>query len=134
MRLLIRNDIREIERIADACQNFGEENGLSEKMVFDANLILEEIISNIIFYGYDDENEHEIVLEMNLDGENLKIRIQDDAKPFNPLESRTPDLDLPLEDRPIGGLGIYLTHKLVDNMEYKRTDGKNILTLNKTIE
>ena len=57
------------------------------------------------------------------------VVVTDDGKPFNPLESPEPDTSLPVEERPIGGLGIYLLRKMFDQMDYARTDGKNRVTL-----
>jgi anti-sigma regulatory factor (Ser/Thr protein kinase) len=111
----------------------GEEQHFSRELVHDINLVLEEIISNIILYGYEDAKLHQIDLELRYDEQEVELRIQDDAKAFNPLDVPDPDLELPIEERPIGGLGIYLTRSLMDELNYTRAQGKNVLTLKKFI-
>lgn len=133
MHLILQNQLAELQRVAGIVSELGQKQHLSDELVFDINLVLEEIISNIILYGYEDEEMHQIEVELRYNGQELELTIQDDAKAFNPLEAPDPDLDLPLEDRPIGGLGIYLTRSLMDELSYQRTQGKNVLTVGKYI-
>ncbi len=99
---------------------------VSPKLVFHLTLILDELITNIINYGYADFDEHPINVGLSLNGDTLTIRIEDDSEPFNILEAPEPELDVPLEDRerPIGGMGIHLVKNMVKNIDYKREDGK----------
>lgn len=116
-------------------ENFGMRHKFSPKLVFHLTLILDELITNIINYGYADFDEHPINVGLSLNGDTLTIRIEDDSEPFNILEAPEPELDVPLEDRerPIGGMGIHLVKNMVKNIDYKREDGKNILTLTKNL-
>lgn len=98
-----------------------------------ATLALEELITNAIKYGYDDANEHRIQVDMKIEGSVLVMAFTDDGHPFNPLDLPPPDLSLPIEDRPIGGLGLHLLRTMTDKMEYIREGGMNRLTLRKTI-
>jgi len=112
---------------------FGEANGLPGKIIFHLTLVLDELITNIIDYGYADFDEHPIDISLSMDGDILTIRVEDDSEPFNILEAPEPELDVPLEerDRPIGGMGIHLIKNMVHGIEYEREDGKNVLTLSK---
>ncbi|EGB15825.1 protein serine/threonine phosphatase with extracellular sensor [Pseudodesulfovibrio mercurii] len=114
---------------------FGIEHGLHPKIIFHLTLVLDELITNIISYGYADFDEHPIDATIVLQGEDLIIRVEDDSEPFNILEAPEPELDVPLEDRtkPVGGLGIHLIKNMVHGIHYKRENGKNVLTLHKNI-
>jgi serine/threonine-protein kinase RsbW len=127
----IKNEISEIRKLAEAIIAFGEENHLSAQVIFDAHLALEEVVINIISYGFDDENEHQIFVNFDLAGRELILEVQDEAPPFNPLEVPMPDLKTPVEEREIGGLGIYLVRQIMDKVEYRRENDRNILIMKK---
>ncbi len=114
---------------------FGERHGFSMKMTFHLTLILDELISNIINYGYTDFDVHPIDVTISLDGDVITISIEDDSEPFNILEAPEPELDVPLDERerPIGGMGVHLVKNMVGTIDYKRENGKNILILSKKI-
>jgi sigma-B regulation protein RsbU (phosphoserine phosphatase) len=114
---------------------FGTKYGLHPKIIFHLTLVLDELITNIISYGYADFDEHPIDVTISLQGDNLTIRVEDDSEPFNILEAPAPELDLPLDERakPVGGLGIHLVKNMVHGIHYKRENGKNVLTLHKNI-
>src|SRR6185436_19483438 len=98
------------------------------------NLALDELVTNVIKYGYDDADEHRIQVTVTVDGGLLTLSMDDDGKPFNPLEAPPPDLDLPIEERPIGGLGVFIVRSLADSLAYRREQGHNILTLTKKLQ
>ena len=133
-----RNDLSELERVSQVTTAFGEQHQLPEKLIFEINLALEEVLVNVISYGYDDqnedENEHEIVLHLSVQDEQVWVAVEDDGRPFNPLDMAVPDLEQPLEERQIGGLGIHLVRKVMDSLEYTRRQGKNRLVMKKHIE
>jgi sigma-B regulation protein RsbU (phosphoserine phosphatase) len=114
---------------------FGNAHGLHPKIVFHLTLVLDELTTNIISYGYADFDEHPIDVTIALQGDDLTIRVEDDSEPFNILEAPEPELDLPLDQRtkPVGGLGIHLVKNMVHGIHYKRENGKNVLTLRKNI-
>ena len=134
MLLTLKNDLSEIERLADAVMHFGRENSLSDESVFDINLALEEVVNNIISYAYTDKNEHHITIHLELEGQELILKVEDDGTPFNPLAVAEPDIDKPLEEREPGGLGLFFVRKLTDKLEYKREHDKNILIMKKKIQ
>jgi len=130
-KISIVNQIPEIEKVCDFVSGFGEENDLSQKIIFAFHLALDEILTNIISYGYRDKDEHIIDIHLSLQAGALALEILDDSVPFNPSDAPVPDVNQPLEERKIGGLGIYLVKNLMDEVEYKSIDGVNRLTLKK---
>ena len=127
----LENNLSEIERLSQIVTEFGKRNHLPSRALFDLNLALEEVLTNVISYGYQDNNEHQIIIRICLENGELTAVVEDDGQPFNPLEVPEPDLEKPLEERPVGGLGIYLTRKLMDELEYKQQGGRNILVMKK---
>lgn len=128
---VIRNDLKEIEPLAKEIMQFLSEHGVQEQVSLDLQLALEEIISNTIKYGYNDSASHLIHVRAESSDEQVLLEVEDDAGAFNPLEAPTPNIDLPVEERPVGGLGIYLVRALMDHVEYQRTATKNILRMTK---
>jgi serine/threonine-protein kinase RsbW len=101
--------------------------GLDKKAAYRLRLAVDEIATNIITYGYEPAGiEGDITVRADTDEQALTIIIEDNAKPFDPLQQMGPDdLDLPLEQRNIGGLGIYLAINGVDKFTYERAGGRN---------
>jgi anti-sigma regulatory factor (Ser/Thr protein kinase) len=124
---------REIERLAQLVEQFGEANGFTSDDINSVNLLLDEIVVNIISHGYDDELEHQIRVTLTLERDMLSIRVEDDGRPFDPLEAPAPNLDLPIEQRAVGGLGIYIARSIADQMQYRREGNLNILTITKRL-
>ncbi len=127
--LKLKNDLIEIERLADCVLAFGEKNKLNDEIVWEIRLVLEEIVTNIISYGYEDKADHAIDVSIVNGAKYITISIKDDAKPFNPLEQPEPDLEIPFEDREIGGMGIHLVREIMDEFNYKREDDGNLLVM-----
>jgi anti-sigma regulatory factor (Ser/Thr protein kinase) len=105
------------------------EQQVSFEAMYLVSLAIEELVTNCIKYGYKDSNSHTIDFLLRVDGQILRLEVIDDGSPFNPLEAPRPDLSLPPEQRPIGGLGLHLLRELADEMRYERRDGTNRLTL-----
>jgi anti-sigma regulatory factor (Ser/Thr protein kinase) len=108
---------------------YGQEIGLPEKLILEINLALDELFTNIICYGFDDNCEHTIRMTISLENDELCIRIEDDGIPFNPTKIKRPDMPRSVEECKIGGLGIHIVRKLVDDISYQRCDDKNVLIL-----
>lgn len=130
-RIILKNRLEEIETITEAMEAFGEAHALPLRVVFDMNLVLEEIVTNIISYGYEDELEHAIVIDVACDAERINLTVSDDAKQFDPLAQPDPDLLIPLEEREAGGLGIYFVKQRMDEVTYKYEQGRNVLSMSK---
>ena len=99
----------------------------------DVNICLDELFTNIVSYGFADDQEHIIRLTINLDSNVLIFSIEDDGVPFNPLEKTDPKFPAGLINARIGGLGIHIVRKLVDDIRYKRKRGWNLLTMKKNL-
>ncbi|QQS49153.1 MAG: ATP-binding protein [Acidobacteriota bacterium] len=133
LEAVIVNDLTEIGRLGRLVDEFIEGHRLPAKTAFEINLALDELLTNTITYGYDDGLEHRIHIRGSLVDGRIRIEIEDDGRAFNPLEAAVPDLEAPLVERPIGGLGIHLVRQLTDLIEYRRAAGKNIVILNKNV-
>lgn len=130
----LKNKLSELDTLCQNLERFGESIGLSPKFIFETNLALDELFTNIISYGYSDEKVHTITVAISLRNNELLFRIEDDGMPFNPTEVEEPDLGCSIEDCKIGGLGIHLAKNLMDEVCYQRCKEKNILTLKKNIQ
>ncbi len=127
----LKNNLGQLERLSRILAEYGELHHLPSNALFAVNLALEEIITNVITYGYRDDDEHNIIIRINFNQDHLIIEVEDDGLPFNPLEAPEPDLKKPLEEREIGGLGIHLVRNLMEGLEYRRLEGKNLLIMKK---
>ena len=129
LRLTIETKLEEMDRLASAIEDFGQEDNWPPDLTFQVNLALEELWLNVVNHGHDG-GFHEVEIELTSEEGAVTIEITDDGKPFDPLQDApNPSVNAPLDDRPIGGLGVYLVREMMDEMEYKREDGKNRLTL-----
>lgn len=127
--LTIETRLDELNRLAEAVENLGEEDSWSPGLVGKVNLVLEELAINTINHGHDG-GLHEIAFTFNSTEDALTIEMVDDGKPFDPLtDAPVPDVNAPMEERPIGGLGVFLVRKLMDELTYRREEGRNHLTL-----
>jgi anti-sigma regulatory factor (Ser/Thr protein kinase) len=130
---IIENRIEELSSLAEQIDNLSEEWAISQALIMNINLVIEEAVSNIIFYAYNNNDKHEIKISISLENNRLTIKITDDGIPFNPLAQQQPDINLPVGERPVGGLGIFLISQMMDEMNYARQKNQNILTLKKSI-
>jgi anti-sigma regulatory factor (Ser/Thr protein kinase) len=106
-----------------------EKVGAAEELLSDLKLVLEEILTNIFFYAYpNDEGRVAVDFSTQADGE-LSIRVTDWGIPFNPLTYETPELELDFSERELGGMGIYLARRVAHKIAYQRTRGANRLTV-----
>ena len=129
----IVNDLRDIAGVGEKIGAFCAEHGLAEEVSFEVHLALDELLTNTIDYGYDNDYEHRIDLLLRLQGDTLTVEIADDGRAFDPLQAAEPDMGASLQDRARGGLGIYLVRKMMDSVAYRRQDGRNIVTLTKRV-
>ena len=125
--LKIAPKMDELERITAIVEDLGEQDDWPPDLIFKVNLVLDELSVNIVNYG-GEASEIEVCLDA--DAEEVRVEITDDGRPFDPLnDAIEPDLDAPLEDRAIGGLGIHLVREMMDELHYSREDGKNRLAM-----
>lgn len=133
-KLVLINKIAEINKLAIFVEELGEELNLAPDLVFNLNLVLEEAVSNVILYAYPKEEHQEIVLTAKMTDKNLIFVLTDSGKEFDPTQAPDADVTLSAEERQIGGLGIFLIRQIMNEVEYQRIEGKNVLTLGKQIE
>lgn len=133
MELELKNDIKEIIKIEKELEKYGALEKLPEKTLLDLNLALEELVTNIISYSYDDNSEHLITVTFARRGDLITVTITDDGLPFNPLDHPAPTKNNTIEELEPGGLGIHLIKKLTDSLHYSRHKNFNIVTITKKI-
>jgi len=129
--LVMRNDIQQIPTLAEWLDSLG----LPADMVMPMNLALEEAVSNVMLYAYPNTNSGRVLVECEKDNSGvLSFTISDTGIPFDPTKQEDPDITKTAEERPIGGLGIFLVRQIMDEIGYERKGGKNILKLLKKIK
>ena len=131
--LELKNNIKEVTRLNSFIKMVAEKIGLDKSLARQLQLAVEEAVVNIMDYAYPAGTEGNIELRIMSDGKQLKVVIIDSGVPFDPTSKEKADTTLSAEERQIGGLGLLLVRELMDSINYERTDGKNILTLIKTI-
>ncbi|HEU5192334.1 MAG TPA: SpoIIE family protein phosphatase [Methylomirabilota bacterium] len=125
----LRATFEEVVRAATAVRELCEARGVPREPTDDLILGLDEMLANIVTYGYPGNPAGAIAVRVAITEEALRLDISDRAPAFNPLEAAAPDLDAPLDTRPVGGLGVHLARSVMDTMEYAREDGENRLRL-----
>ena len=132
--LNIRNDIQSLPLVNEWIEQCCEEAGLGLDWVMKFQLVIEEMVSNVIFYAYDpQQQEAAIELRFTWEAGTVSILLRDWGKPFDPTAKEDPDITLSVDDRPIGGLGIFMVKQLMDEVRYERVGPSNLLTLQKRI-
>ncbi len=129
----LKSSLSELDNLCENLEDFGQKIGLSKKLIFEINLALDELFTNIISYGFRDEEEHLIKVTITPQNEELCLCIEDDGIPINPIDFETPDVACSVENCKIGGLGIHIIRKLMDEICYQRCDDKNILLFKKAL-
>jgi serine/threonine-protein kinase RsbW len=124
----IASDINEIPEISSCLDTVMRAHGFPEDDILDTQLAVEEAITNIITHGYSDAGGEIVVSCRACDG-SVEVRLEDRAKPFDPLALPEPDITGDIGDREVGGLGIFLIRQVMDEIRYRFEEGKNILLL-----
>ena len=131
--ITLTNQIAELERLKEVVEAFGSEHDLETKVIYQINLALDELLTNIISYGFEDEQRHDIVISLQRTGDVFQFRLEDDGVPFDPTQLEAPDVNLPAEDRRIGGLGVFFAKQVMDSVVYERRGDYNVVTLTKAV-
>ena len=121
-------------RVTDEFERFCSAHGLPDLVRRSIQVVLDELLSNTVRCGGDGGREVRIDVGFHLEPEMLRVEIVDDGTPFNPLERESPDTTLPLEQRPVGGLGVMLVRHLVDEITYDFEGGRNRVLLGKRLD
>ncbi len=131
--LVLKNDVAELDKVLSLVADLCGRHSISEDTEYDLKLALDEVVSNVTRHAYPADEHHEFTLEVAVNDQEFVARVEDDGAAFNPLEHPEPNLDVPLEERSEGGLGIFLVRQIMSSVEYQRVNGKNIMTMHKRL-
>ena len=129
--LIVEANIENIYEVMDFIRKGVARHHCPPEWLDNINLAVEEILTNIANYAYQPASGN-VVVSMEI-GQEMMIRFEDTGSPYNPLEHPDPDLEKPLMEHEIGGLGVFLVKKIMDEIEYTRIDGKNVLVVTKRL-
>ena len=127
--LTLSNNINELDRLEPFLEEFFQQNGLALELLSKIDLALEEALANVIMYAYPKGTEGDVTLSMKVEDNAIHMEISDRGVPFNPLQQQEADLDVPLDERKIGGWGIHLIKEIMDSVVYEYHEGRNVLKL-----
>ncbi|NNK94955.1 MAG: ATP-binding protein [Desulfobacterales bacterium] len=130
---VLHNSLSELEKLSEELAGAAEQWQLPRRAVIEINLVLEELFTNTVIYGFDDDPKHTVSITMDHDIDHVRITMSDKGQSFDPTLPEDPALNIPLQERGIGGLGIFLVRQYVDDLTYKREGDKNIVMLTKKI-
>ena len=130
---VLRNEESEMERLDDLLDRFEERSHLSAAIMSQLRIVCDELVSNVIAHAYPEGRPGDIDVRLELAGSKVVVTVSDDGVSFNPLAVAPPDTTLPLEHRPLGGLGIHLVRSLTDEATYRREGGRNVIMLMKVV-
>lgn len=130
--IVIKNSPEEVSQAIHRFLKFCNEQNLPLAIIYKLRLAMEELLVNVVNYSFRDQNQHDIFIKINSYVDKVDMEFIDDGIEFNPLTAPEPE-DIPLEKRIPGGVGIYLVKTMMDTFEYKRINGKNVLTISKKI-
>ena len=110
-------------------EGFCERHKIPDPARQKVSIVLDELLNNVVTYAFKDDEEHIIDVNFVLTGNRLVITIHDDGVPFNPFELDPPNISLSLDERAVGGLGIFMVRQMMDEYLYTRQIGKNVVRL-----
>ena len=131
--LVLKNDLDEIDSVWAAILDVLENFGLDRRDLFQINLVVDELFTNIVSYAYPDKGEHDIEANISIEKKHLVVEFVDDGIEFNPVEFKEPDICESLQKRHEGGLGIHFCRKCNTNCTHERKNGQNHVTCIKRI-
>ena len=132
LEIALANELPEIAGTAEKIDAFCEANSLSPEIAYAVNLSIDEILTNTISYGYDDDEPHRIEIVLRREADSLAVVIRDDSAPFDLSAAPEADVEASLDERKVGGLGLFFVHQMMDKVEYERVEGRNVVTLTKS--
>jgi serine/threonine-protein kinase RsbW len=130
----IKNQVGELEHVAQFVEEISEELGLDMELQMNLNLVMEEMVSNVIFYAYPEGTDASIGLVAESDGKELTFVLSDRGREFDPTLKEDADVDVnPIDREGLGGMGIFIVKNIMNEVTYQRLEGKNLLTMKKEI-
>ena len=131
--LSIRNQMTELEKVNQFIDEISEELGLSMELTMNLNLVVEEMVVNVISYAFPEGSDAEIELLAMSDGKELTLLLSDQGREFDPTMKESADMNVNPAERNLGGIGIYIVKNIMNKVTYQRLEGKNVLTMTKSI-
>lgn len=131
--ITIANRASELRRVVALADEFAAANNLSREAVADLQVVLDEVLTNIIKYGYSDEGMHEINVRLSVENDVIVGEVEDDGRPFDPLALPGPDLSPSLRERSAGGIGIHFVRNLMSEVSYRRIADRNRLQFRRSL-
>jgi len=128
-RLVIENRIQELDKLEPFLSHFFEQKSIDMSLLPQLDLALEEAVTNVIMYAYPEGETGTAELTVNVNNKQICSTLTDSGTPFNPLEQQEDNLDVSLEERKIGGLGIHLIKEIMSKVEYEYANGRNVLRM-----
>jgi anti-sigma regulatory factor (Ser/Thr protein kinase) len=129
MTVRLNNQNPDHDLVVDRFSEFANFHRLPRRVLNFMHVAMDEVVSNVLKFAWDDQRSHDIDLHIRLIDTTVEMEIVDDGKPFNMLEYEDPVVGQSLEEKEVGGLGIYLVKKLMSSQDYKRLGDRNHLTL-----
>ena len=131
MRLIVPGEHARVEDLNASLDTVLTRHGVAAGIRDDVRLIVEELASNAIDHGAAElpVGQHELSVNIAIDGDRLSLEFRDTGAPFDPLSAAEPDLDADIDDRPLGGLGLYLIRQLAEDIRYQRVGEDNLLAV-----
>lgn len=123
----------DLGRVQDLLDELAQTHALGPESVADVHVALDEALSNVVRHGFADAEPHEITVVLTLATDELQVAIEDDGHSFNPLTAPRADLDSPLKERRVGGVGVHLIRELMDHVHYERVNSRNRLVMVKRL-
>ena len=131
--LRIKNQMAELEKVNQFIEEISEELGLSMELTMNMNLVMEEMVVNVISYAYSEGSDAEIEILAKSDDKELTLVLSDQGREFDPTMKGNSDMSVNPAEREIGGMGIFIVKNIMNKVTYQRLDGKNLLTMTKSI-
>ena len=133
VELLLLNGQSEIPQLHDKLDALAREARIAPEHLHKTQLAIEEYLTNVFNYAFDGKGRNQVKVRWQLSNGELSIEFEDEGRPFNLLQYPAPDLTVPLDQRPVGGLGIHMIRQSMDRVEYRRAGKKNIVVMTKDV-
>jgi serine/threonine-protein kinase RsbW len=133
-KISLKNHLSELDMLVDLVNEFGNEAHLSDETIFDIRLATEEVFTNVVSHGFKSPGDQLIHFTFKITDDHMSIIIIDNGKLFDIENVEKPDINLPMEKRKIGGLGLFLIYELMDEVIYNYDAGKNTMVFKKQLK
>jgi anti-sigma regulatory factor (Ser/Thr protein kinase) len=133
LELQALNRLEELDRLTEAVDRFLDDLKVDAEMRYAVQFAVEELFTNIVKYAFEDQGSHRVSIQLVRTGPELALIMEDEGRPFDPTAAPVPDTTLALDERPVGGLGLFLLRRMSSGMEYWRTARTNRIRVHFTL-